>query len=104
MAVLRSGAWGVLDPRAGSVTALDRHSRWQMGQGDCSQVTGVQNPDTPLDTGGVKPGKSPLGGDANFFTVERDKEHTAKKGSRGLGMDMSPEGWTWDRFFHIVLS
>lgn len=29
--------------------------------------------------------------------------HTHRQG-RGLGMDMSPEGWTWDRFFHIVLN
>lgn len=52
---------------------------------------------------GVKPGKGLLEGGANSFTAERGREHTAKKGDRGLGMDMSPEEWTWDRFFHNVL-
>lgn len=54
--------------------------------------------------GGVKPGKSPLEGGANFFTAERDRKHTAKKDSRGLGMDMSPEGWTGTGFSTLCLT
>lgn len=79
MAVPRRGTWAVLDPRAGSVTVSDRHSWWQMDQGDCLQVRG-QSLDTPLDRRRCETRQGLLEEGANFFTAERDREHITKGG------------------------
>lgn len=89
MAVLR-GTWAVLDVSAGSVTASDRHSQWQVGQEDCLQVRGVQSLDTPLDTRRCETRQESLRRRCKLFHSGEGQETHSQEGQQGTGDGHEP--------------